>query len=225
MTAVVIVTFGRVAFTRSTIDTLLDSGYDKNEVSITVVDNGSQPEMVAMLTTYRRLIDNLVLLNENRGKPYAWNLGARVAQERCNATDLKPPDYFLFCDNDIEFKPGWHEKMEKAYAEHQDLPLCCLSAYPWPSHAETGVQKGPTTEVNVVKFPPGWCIMISAEMFRVNGPWDTRRLIRTVDTCYYRNAQNRGYLNASIHPETLVTHMGRRHRSWHIQTGNPKLLP
>ena len=218
-------TFGRIILTKRTLDTLFDSGYDPKEVTVTVVDNGSQSETVALLASYRGDIDNLVLLCENRGKPYAWNLGAHVAQEQCRATNTKPPQYFLFCDNDLDFKPGWHKKLVAAYEEHKNLPLCALSGIRWPAHKLEGLQQGKNTQINVVRFPPGCCLLISVEAFKANGLWDTRRLIRTVDTRYFRNAQNHGYKNASIHPNTVIDHTGRASRSWHIQTGKPKLLP
>ena len=135
------------------------------------------------------------------------------------------PDYFLFCDNDLDFKPDWHNKLVTAYKEHRDLPLCGLSGMRWPSHKLSGLQQGATTQINVIRFPPGCCILISAETFRANGLWDTSRLVRTVDTSYFRNAQRRGYKNASIHPRTVIDHTGKTSRSWHLQTGKPILLP
>lgn len=225
MTAVIIVSFGRTALIKRTLDTLLNSGFDSGQVTITVVDNGSQPETVALLVGYRDRINNLVLLNRNRGKPYALNLGACVAQERCRVVEIEPPEYFLFCDSDLDFKPDWHKKLTAAYAEHAELPLCGLSGMRWPSHKLDNLQTGPTTQINVVRFPPGCCVLMSAKAFRANGPWDTGRLIRTVDTCYFRNAQRRGWMNASIHPDSVIEHTGRTSRTWHIQTGKPKLLP
>ena len=225
MTAVVIVSFGRTALMKRTLDTLFNSKFNSKKVTITVVDNNSQPETIVMLTDYRDHINNLILLRENRGKPYAWNLGARIAQERCIVSKIVPPKYFLFCDSDLDFKVGWHTKLTTAYEEHKNLPLCALSGMRWPAHKLNELQTGPTTQVNVVRFPPGCCIFMSAEVFRANGPWDTNRLIRTVDTRYYRNAQRRGFRNASIHPDTVINHTGRTSRTWHLKTGKPKLLP
>jgi len=223
MTAVVVVSFGRVALMRQTLDTLLASQYDPKLVTITVVDNHSQPEMIDLLVQYRDRIDNLVLLRENRGKPYAWNLGAKVAQEECIATDTKPPEFFLFCDNDLDFKVGWHAKMTASYREHCDLPLCSLSGMRWMPHPLKGLQEG-KNEINIVRNPPGCCLMMSAKAFASNGPWDTKRLIRTVDTCMHRNSARRGWKNASVHPDTLIDHTGRKQRTWSIASGKPKLL-
>jgi len=224
MTAIVIVSFGRLVLMQRTLDTLLNT--DLKETTLTVVDNNSQLATRELLLDYQNYIDNLVFLRNNRGKPYAWNLGARIAQEQCCVTNLVAPKYFLFCDNDLEFKLDWHNKLITAYEEHKDLPLCALSGTRWPSHKLDGLQRGLTTQINVVRFPPGCCVFISAEAFRVNGPWDTHRLIRTVDTRYFRNAQHRGYKNASIHPENVINHTGGKKgdRSWD-GTGKPKLLP
>lgn len=224
MIAVIIVSFGRVELMKRTLDSLMKSGYSESNTRVIVVDNGSQPEMIDLLRQYRDRVD-LVLLGDNRGKPYAWNLGATIARERCVVSGLTAPDYYLFCDNDLDFKPGWDRKLRTAYEEHKDLPLCALSGMRWPSHKLDGLQQGPTTQINVVRFPPGCCVFMSAEAYRLNGPWDTRRLIRTVDTSYFRNAKQRGWLCASIHPESVIVHTGRASRTWHIQTGKPKLLP
>jgi GT2 family glycosyltransferase len=224
MIAVIIVSFGRVQLMKQTLDSLMKSGYNKSSTRVIVVDNGSQPEMVDLLRQYRDRAD-LVLLGDNRGKPYAWNLGATIARERCKVAGLTAPDYYLFCDNDLGFKPGWDTKLRTAYEEHKGLPLCALSGMRWPSHKLDGLQQGPATQINVVRFPPGCCVFMSAEAYRLNGPWDTRRLIRTVDTSYFRNAKQRGWVCASIYPESVIIHTGRSSRTWHIQTGKPKLLP
>ncbi len=222
-TAVIIVSFGRVDLMKQTLRTLLSTKPDVG-TSITVVDNGSQQEMIGLLMDYRNRIDNLVLLNENRGKPYAWNLGATVSRERCKTLDIEPPNYYLFCDNDLRFKADWHTTLLQAYREHKDLPLCGLSGFRWPSH-DLNVQTGRYSQINVVRFPPGCCVFMSAEAYRANGPWDTGRLIRAVDTNYFRNARRRGFVNASIHPHSVIEHTGRTQRTWHIRNGTPKLLP
>lgn len=224
MTAVIIVTFGRVALTRRTLETLFNSGISPDKVSVTVIDNGSQPEMIELLAEFRDRIDNLVFLRVNRGKPYGWNLGASVAKERCIVGKIEEPTHYLFCDSDLDFKHGWHEKLTRAYEEHKDLLLCGLSGARWPS-TKLNVKEGSTTQISVTKYPMGCCILMSAEMYRANGTFDTRRLIRTVDTSYYRNARGRGYVNASIHPDSLIEHTGRAQRSWIVNDGSPRLLP
>jgi len=224
--ALVMTSFGRSALLAGTLKTLTETT-DRNLVDVTVVDNGSGQKTIDVLMQYREnVIAGLVLLNENMGKPYAWNLGARIAAERCAKFDVRKPDYFLFCDSDLRFLPGWLHTLLTTYKEHEHLdkkPLCGLSGLSWPKH-QLDVKTGPTTSINVYRFPPGCCVFISAAAFKANGNWDTRRLIRTVDTSYFRNALRRGYRNASVHPDSVIEHTGGRQRSWDGRTGEPKLF-
>jgi GT2 family glycosyltransferase len=223
--ALIMASFGRNGLLATTLKTLTETT-DRNLVDVTVVDNGSGRETVNTLMGYRDVISGLVLLNENMGKPYAWNLGARMAAERCVKLDVKKPDYFLFCDNDLKFLPGWPRALLTTYREHEHLnekPLCGLSGLSWPKHQAT-VETGPTTSINVYRFPPGCCVLMSAAAFEANGDWNTKRLIRTVDTSYFRNALRRGYRNASVHPDSVIEHTGRKQRSWDKRTGAPKLF-
>lgn len=224
MLAIIIVSFGRLELMKKTLNSLKDNGLDKSKMSLTVIDNGSQQPLINYLIQEKSIIDNLILLNKNMGKPYAWNLGVKISNEECKINNTVQPDYYLFCDNDLDFKPGWYNKLLSAYEEHKDLPLCALSGLRWPSHELTGLQKG-NTQINVIRFPPGCCLLMSRKAFEANGKWDTKRLIRTVDTSYLRNAHRRGFKNASIHPETVIDHTGRRQRTWNISNGKPKLLP
>lgn len=221
-TAVIIVSFGRTELMCTTLRSLLATKDDR--ISITVVDNGSLDETIGLLVQYRKHIDNLVLMSKNCGKPYAWNLGVSVAIERCKILNKPKPTHYLFCDNDLEFLPGWHKKMVDTYEDHKSLPLCGLSGMRWPTH-QLDVRQGKTTQINIVRFPPGCCVMIADDIYQRTGAWDTARLIRTVDTRYFRNAQNKGYLNGSVYPDTVINHTGRMARSWHLQTGEPKLFP
>ncbi|KKL11113.1 hypothetical protein LCGC14_2549080, partial [marine sediment metagenome] len=86
------------------------------------------------------------------------------------------------------------------------------------------LKRGKSTEINLTRFPMGCCVFMSAEAFKLNGTWDTGRLIRTVDTSYFRNSRNRGFFNASVYPNSVIEHTGLNQRSWHIQTGKPKLF-
>lgn len=226
-TAVIILTYGREALTRLTLKSLIHSNIDRSKVSVTVVDNGSAGEMMPMLMSFRKHIDHLVLLNENKGKPYGWNLGASIARENCIATGLTKPEYYLFCDNDIDFKKDWYDKLLTTYKEHEDKEnLCFLGAMRWPGHKVTdeSLKTGDTTQINIVRFPPGCCVLISAGKYNANGSWDTKRLIRTVDTAYYRNVLRRGYFNATMYPASVIVHTGRKQRSWRIDNGEPKYI-
>ncbi len=223
--AVIIASFGRSRLMTTTLETLF-STIDHNITSVTVIDNGSGQETINVLMKFRDKIDNLVFLNENRGKPYALNLGARMVTERCIALGVKSPTHFLFCDNDLKFLPGWSSTLLTTYGEHEfsdkDM-LCGLSGVSWPKH-QPNIKNGLTTSINVYRFPGGCCVLMSAAAFKANGSWDTRRLIRTVDTAYFRNALRRGYRNASVYPDSVIKHTGGKQRSWDKRTGKPILF-
>lgn len=220
---IIIITFGRQELTRKTLQSLFDCGID-NETTIIVVDNGSQPDLVQMLVGFKDQLDCLILLNRNYGKPYALNLAIKTALESCTVTNKSIPEYFLLCDNDLEFLPNWKTRLIETYTEHKDLPLCCLSACRWSSHP-LDITKGKITEINKLRFCAGCCMLISRQALRANGLFDTRRMIGTVDTSYMRAAIGRGYVNAAVHPETLIRHTGIAFRCWDLNTRQPKLLP
>lgn len=219
--ALVLVSFGRNRLLQITLSTLF-AYTDLKQVSVTIVDNGSGPEVVETLNHYRHRIDRLILLNRNWGKPYAWNLGAHAAMEECKALQYSKPTHFVFCDSDLEFREHWHQIMLDVYEEHADLPLCALSGYKWGPHP-LNLQEGEKTTINQLKFCAGCCLMMSAKAFEANGLWDHRRLIRTVDTSYFRNANRRGWVQGAVHPKSVIVHTGNKQRTWQIGTGKPKL--
>lgn len=222
--AVIIVTFGRLELTKQTLTSLFDCGIDA-QTQVIVVDNGSPIELQQTLLTYSNKIDHLILLNKNYGKPYALNLGIAAAKEKCIAENKPAPDYFLFCDNDLLFHANWRDQLLQTYKEHESLPLGCLSACRWSSHRVVA-RTGATTTINIgMPYPAGCCILMSAHVLQINGLWDTRRKIRTVDTSYFRNAISRGFIHAAVHPTSLIEHTGIRQRSWNLATGDPYLLP
>lgn len=222
--AIVMVTFGRDMLLNRTLKSLFAT-IDDQQCSVTIVDNGSQDRVKQTLLRYQPHIDQLVLLRENRGKPYAWNLGAQVAREQCKVNGVEPPTYYLFCDSDLEFKPGWLPVMLETYAQHKELPLCGLSGYVWPPQLQSAEQRqGKTRAILVHRFPPGCCVLIAANTFDKLGPWDTKRLIRTVDTSFFREAHRQGWYNGSVCPNSVIEHIGAKQRTWRIDTGAPKLL-
>lgn len=219
----VMVTFGRKRLLQRSLETLFNT-IDPTRCEVTIVDNNSEQDVINLLLSYKDKIDNLVLLNENKGKPYAWNLGSKISRQECLATKLPEPSYLLFCDSDLDFKPGWHDVLVDSYEEHKDLPLCGLSGKLWPPHKVNGIEhKGKKHTIYQYRFPCGCCILMSTKAFDANGYWDTRRKIRTVDTSYFRNAINRKYINASV-AETVIDHTGSKQRTWNISNGKPKYI-
>lgn len=223
--AVIIVSFGRKALLQQTLETLRDSGFSAKHGTVTVVDNGSQADLRSMLCEWQPYITNLMFLSKNQGKPYAWNLGATITQEQCKTTGLTKPEFFLFCDSDLNFHKDWFETLTRAWNEHKHLPLGAISGFRWPAQPIDRLETGPTTQLNVVRFPTGCCVFMSVEAYQSNGSWDTQRLIRTVDTSYFRKVRERGFFCASIHPDSVIHHTGKEARTWRIDTGQPKYLP
>lgn len=224
MTAAVMVTFGRLSLLRETLATF--SATADSRVSLTVVDNGSQPDVaghLASLAVAGGPVDRLVLLRRNMGKPYAWNLGASLAAEPCEVKQAEPPGLFLFCDSDLRFNPGWVDTLHETYEEHRDAPLGALSGF--ASHRHENTVTGGARKMKVLRYPAGCCMLMSAAVYADVGKFATDRLIRTVDTSYYRRLRKAGYVNGCVHPASAIGHTGRRERSWSILDAAPRYRP
>jgi GT2 family glycosyltransferase len=225
--AVIMVSWGRAQLLDKTLATYFQT-FDPERASLTIVDNGSQKQTLDILFKYRGRIQQLILLNENLGKPAALNIGVGASLQECRKLGYQRPDYFLFCDSDLEFKLGWLPKMVTTYQEHRVLkdgkPLGGLSGYVHAPHQLT-LHDGATTKINLLKYPAGCCLMMSREVLLRNGQWDTRRMIGTVDTSYLRNMHVRGYVNAAVYPDSVIVHCGKRDRTWHLATRKPKYRP
>lgn len=218
------VTFGRLSLLHETLETF--SGTRDKRVSLTVVDNGSRRDVVGYLVSLAAPggpIDRLVLLQSNMGKPYAWNLGAVVATEPCKIKGATPPGFFLFCDSDLRFLPGWMDALRETYEEHRDLPLGALSGFATHPHEDTVV--GGTREMKVLRYPAGCCMLMSAAVYADVGKFTTDRLIRTVDTSYHRRLKKAGYVNGCMYPVSAIEHTGRRERTWSILDAAPRYRP
>lgn len=225
--AVILVSWGRSELLETTLASYFKT-VDPKRASLTIVDNGSEQSTIEVLMRYRSRIDNLVLLNENLGKPAALNIGVGASLQEVRKLDYKKPEYFLFCDSDLEFKPNWLPIMVMSYDEHRILndgrPLGGLSGYVHSPH-QLNLDNGKNTTINIIKYPAGCCLMMSTEVLLKNGQWDTRRMIGTVDTSYLRNMNSRGFGSGAVYPATLIHHTGKKHRTWHLATRKPKYRP
>lgn len=95
------------------------------QASITIVSNGSAPEVVAFLQRYYEegWIDQLLLNNVNRGRVDAVVPVARGAYE----------EFITITDCDVLFSPGWLAAVEKVF---RDFPECGFaSPVPNPTFA------------------------------------------------------------------------------------------
>ena len=223
--ALILVSFGRCELLKQTLSSLLATE-EGHRASITVIDNGSQPHVVDALVSNKKNIDNLILLNDNRGKPYAWNLGVQIVNERCLALERFLPEYYLFCDSDLIFKEGWLDRLLETYDCHRDLPLGILSGFAHIKHQLNICSNPlyPNNDINIAPFPAGCCMFMHRSVYEKVGKFDDSRLIRTVDTSYYRRAHTAGYVTACVHPDSVIEHTGWHERTWNILDGKPKLL-
>ena len=104
--AIIIVSFGRSELLKQTLESLFKTR-EKTNYKLYVIDNCSGQQTQDVLIKYKTRIDHLVLLNINRGKPYAWNLGVALSKLRCKVMSSLEPEYYLFCDYDLLFHDKW----------------------------------------------------------------------------------------------------------------------
>lgn len=225
MTAVIVVTYGRMALAETTIRTLIATKDD--DVRLIVVDNGSTGQMPAMLMMYKHDIDALVLLDHNYGKPYAWNLGAAMADTLCKAEGFdRKPDYLLFSDGDVLYEDNWHHTLKTTYEAFHPLGLGCLSGVVWPPQPQnTTLQTEGDSTISWFRNPPGCCIFMAHEVFDSVGLFDASVKIRCVDTSYYARARDRGFRQGAVWHSSAARHLGKDSRTWDLTTGQPLYRP
>jgi len=103
--SIVIVTFNRLEYTKECLKALneIDAGYP---FKLTIVDNGSEDETAHFIQDFKyNFPTEFMFLIENKGIPYAYNLG----------WDVGPKDYYLKIDNDMVVRrEGWLAKLVEA---------------------------------------------------------------------------------------------------------------
>lgn len=218
--AIVMVSFGRPALLWKTLDSLKENT-EKDSYRLIVVDNGSLNEQRVKLAQ-RTEIDELVLLGRNAGKPYSWNLGFLMSYNLCIADNDEKPDYFVFCDSDLEFSKEWLPTMMEVYKKYEHLPLGVLSGY-LNTVGEFKVDRvNSTEELEIRRHPPGCCLMVSRKVIEAVGLFDSKIKIRGVDTAYTARLWRAGYKNACIRNRgELVKHTGEKQRTWELISGKP----
>lgn len=212
--------YGRLSLLKTTIETFKSTR--DNRVRLTVVDNGSKSDVRHYLLDNIERPDNLFLLAENQGKPHAWNLVANMMTAR--PLKYEEPELLLFLDSDLEFLPGWIDVMIETWHDHCDSSLGALSGF--ASHREINdLAQGPRRSYKRLRFPAGCCMLMTPTIFKDIGPFDQERLIRAVDTNYYRRLKAKGYSVGCVHPASCIVHTGRQARTWSIGTAMPIYRP
>jgi glycosyltransferase involved in cell wall biosynthesis len=156
---VTMVTFNRVAFTRQSIDSVVETaGYP---YELTVVDNESRDGTVDLLEELRGrgIIHRLILNTGNRGVAFAANQGWAAGGKA----------HYVKVDNDIVFqKPGWLERMVQACDRLLDVGAIAYNfeTTSYPPQIVNGLQVRPKYG-NV----GGACVMIPERVHRQVGYW------------------------------------------------------
>lgn len=184
-----------------------------------LVDNGSDEGLRAKLSQ-RTEIDELVLLGRNAGKPYSWNLGFLMCYNLCAADGDEIPDYFVFCDSDLEFTPGWLQKMLEIYKRNEHLPLGVVSGYLNACGEFKIDAQASQSDLQIRRHPPGCCWIVKREVIESVGLLDSKAKIRGIDTAYTKRLWREGYKNACVVP-SLVKHTGENQTTWELISGTP----
>lgn len=214
------VTYGRLSLLRGTIETF--NATRDARVRLTVVDNGSLADVRRFLEESVKSPDSLILLDDNLGKPYAWNLVANMVMNR--SLQKAEPAFLLFLDSDLEFLPGWIDTFIEIWQDHAGSSLGCLSGF--VSHPELhDIAEGPRRTYKRLRFPAGCCMLTTPAIYRDVGPFEEDRLIRAVDTNYYRRLKAKGYSVGCVHPKSCILHTGKNQRSWSILNSKPIYRP
>jgi len=216
----IVVTYGRLGLLRRTMETFIATR--DSRAHLTVVDNGSLADVRSFLARAVEPPNSLILLGDNLGKPHAWNLAAHAVTHR--PLKRAEPKYLLFLDSDVEFKDSWLDTLVETWEDHAKSGLGCLSGFTSHKELETVVVGG-RRSYKPLRFPAGCCMFTTPEIWRDVGPFDQGRLIRAVDTDYYRRLRKKGYIVGCVHPDSCIVHTGRKQRSWSILNSTPRYLP
>lgn len=247
MVTIVMCVFGRSELTRKSLQSLIDSiaGYDRRLV---IVDNDSGPKTQQVLRDFQKCINLLILSSQNHGKPYAWNLGFQAAETNCHFHGISPSEIYVFADNDVEYKPYWLDRMEKAYGElkRRKEKIGILSGFAsrgakilkeellhFTKDGQSLIDDAsnllaPTTvrvetiRIQMVKYPAGCNFMIGRDVLLNEGLFNTDRLIRAVDTEYAKFLTLKGYRHFIV--PGMVNHLGEHQRTWKIGAQNEVTL-
>jgi len=95
---------------------------DHNKTAITIINNGSGPEIEDVISKYSNLIDKLVVYKLNKGKVYAVLSEARSAFE----------DYVTIADADVLFFSGWENEVFEVFNTYRKAGI--VSPLPSPNN-------------------------------------------------------------------------------------------
>lgn len=119
--SITVLSFNRFIYLKNTIQSLLESINNRNNVEIIIVDNGSKDESPSYIRELLKLkiIDRAILFKENQGISKGYNSGFAISD---------PESKYLIkldCDVIIHHK-GWLEEMDQIFEEDDSIALLML---------------------------------------------------------------------------------------------------
>ncbi len=158
--------FQRFELTRKTLTSLkAKTRHWPHEVS--VVDNGSEPELVNYLINMKKegFIDNLYLLDRNIGISCACNISWQLHQD---AT------YYMKLDNDIKIdSPTWLEDIFRLWSYRDDLSNIGPAWYEEMLHSGQDVEETPAGRIGQCKTNlQGNAVIIPKAVSDILGYWN-----------------------------------------------------
>jgi GT2 family glycosyltransferase len=223
---IIITTFNRSELTRLTLDSLAKNT-DPDKYSLAVIDNNSGFETQKVISEYQSYIDHWIKLPFNAGKGFAQNFGIRLFDVKAHLDNLarpRLPRYYLLCDNDIEFMPGWIDTLVGTFEAFKDkIKLGWLSGYVYRHSRVT--KKDGDFQIDINNYSPGCCVLLSREVYRIIGPFPEDRFIGAIDTTYLQLMTSKGFKNACIFPKSVIYHRGKSQRCWSLAKRTPIIIP
>jgi len=201
---IVVVTFNRLEYTKECLKALseIDAGYP---FEVTIVDNGSEDGTVEYLRSmffkfhfYFSFLVRPFLLDENKGIPYAYNLGWYHG----------PKDYYLKLDNDMVVRrEGWLAKLVEAADTINQGGVFAYNVEQISYHLENinGLLVRPKPRGNL----GGACHLIPRRIFEEFGYWyqPKPQLYGEEDCEYSLRVRAKGYSCIYMEDERAFVHL------------------
>jgi glycosyltransferase involved in cell wall biosynthesis len=217
---IVMVSMGRINLLRNTLGTLFATSFTG---PLVVVEQGvrgapTRPFLESIGVTS-------IMLKENHGKGYAWNVGLRFLEEPCAVLKLNRPKYVLLCDDDLCFKPGWEDHMIGHLEAFYGAGLRALSGFRHSSQANAKTHRSgdySVVEGGVPPFVPGCSLLMRVhDAMEYGYPFPHDKFIGDIEGDVMRKINAAGLWCAST-TESVVDHTGQKQRSWHPGTKKPR---
>lgn len=198
---IILTTFNRVAYTKRTVASILSSGAFASCQRFIIVDNHSleegMKEFLDDMAAYQKVF--IIRRPTNDGWATAVN----------DALGMSRAEYILLSNNDVEYQPGFMERMFDVIAKADiNAPIGLLGVWRHTSHSETGLKNNGFTEMTDVPAV-GWLLwkqaMEKVGMIPEHGPCLTKGG-NGEDSKYVQMMKAAGFL-VGVPSEDVATHI------------------